>query len=197
VVELVRNDLLALLRQQTAAEHRCVETHPLLRPLTDEHLTLDACRRVLEVFVTFFRALEPSVVAGSSRYWGAATYRYLPRLPLLEQDLVAINAGNSRACEPEEVTGIDDPGQLLGVLYILEGATQGGKVIAPLVQRTLGLDITRGNSYFHLHQSRSREAFRHLAGRSALCYDSAAVVAGARATFNQLHAILDAHLLTP
>jgi heme oxygenase len=39
--------------------------------------------------------------------------------------------------------------QVLGSLYVIEGSALGGRVIAPRLKSTLGLDAGRGASYFH------------------------------------------------
>ncbi len=44
---------------------------------------------------------------------------------------------------------LGDLAQVLGSLYVIEGSALGGRVIAPQLKRTLGLDQGRGASYFH------------------------------------------------
>jgi len=83
-------------------------------------------------------------------------YGYQSRLPLLEADFSdllldkpTLNvASNATISHPS-------PGEALGILYVLEGASQGGRVIAPKLRKTLGLSGFHGAHYFNQHEHRS------------------------------------------
>ncbi|EGN75941.1 hypothetical protein A28LD_0429 [Idiomarina sp. A28L] len=103
------------------------------------------------------------------------SYTYTPRLPLLAEDIKAMqnkimdssdaadilflqqglskNAGQQEP-QPSELENITWPNisnhlELLAVLYVLEGSSQGGKILAPRINRTLSLNEA-GCKYFNL-----------------------------------------------
>jgi heme oxygenase len=76
------------------------------------------------------------------------------RADLLESDLAALASTGVRANISDEPPGasasllIGDPAEALGCLYVVEGSTLGGWVLAKWIQRRLGYDRTRGASNF-------------------------------------------------
>ena len=77
-------------------------------------------------------------------------YEFRRKLPLLTQDLLALEA------DPEFVRRIDrcptiltrrNQAAALGCAYVLEGATLGGRTLLPLVQARLGLTARSGASF--------------------------------------------------
>lgn len=185
---------LASLRAATRDRHHALERHPLFRPLLGTGLERRSYAVVLAALHGFYRALEPRLRDFPLQLEDAASgYRYLPRVALLRRDLADLGASHlpdaaHRALAPEPAT----PGHMLGILYVLEGATEGGCVIAPKVVRSLPLAPDRGARYFHLHVHGSWPAFRVFAAHRLAGHDAASVVAGARETFRVLGIHLDA-----
>ncbi|WP_421621279.1 biliverdin-producing heme oxygenase [Alkalilimnicola ehrlichii] len=183
-------DWLQALRDGTRAAHQRVESHPVLLPLQSDRLTMAQYRRALAVFLAYFAALEAVLPPWLERF-PQADYRYLPRHPLIRRDLMDIGAvlpeGHSGA-----VPQLISRNHLLGVLYVLEGATQGGRVIAPRLQRRLGLDARRGARYFHLYHAGQWRSFRASLGGAAPRGGLEQALAGARSTFHALEAHLAA-----
>jgi len=75
------------------------------------------------------------------------------KLPLLERDFAAL--GTSLPIRQSAGLGvaIADQDQALGMLYVMEGSTLGGQVIARSLSRSLGLTETHGAAYFHSYGS--------------------------------------------
>lgn len=123
-----------------------------------------------------------------------AEYRYTPRSPLLIQDL------NDMGQRPEPIPALpplpdlSTPWRVLGVLYVLEGATQGGRVIAPRLARSLGIDDRTGARYFTIHKRADGDHWRGftdiLTGLDTPPLTE--LIAGARQTFTTLHQQMDA-----
>nr|WP_290652037.1 biliverdin-producing heme oxygenase [Aquisalimonas sp.] len=190
--------LLPLLRQATRDVHHRVEQHALLAPLTSARLDRAAYVRVLGAFFGFFRTLEPRLcrlmlplITGEE-----GGYRYLPRTGELRQDLLDLNASDilEDACPARALASprLETLDHVLGTLYVLEGATQGGRIIAPRVCRALGLDAVQGVRYFHAYTHGQWAAFRALMSARELQHDPEGVVDGARDTFAAVGAHLDA-----
>ncbi len=200
--------MLELLREGTADEHRRVEAHPLLRPLVDGTLSLATYGGILRALAEWMAGLDDQLAVQVDRYWRGTGYRYQARLPLLAEDLAAVTGGasagmpavfvpdSSKPASSIPPLSVDTPDALLGVLYVVEGSTQGGRVIAPRVRR-LGLDGNRGARYFQLYEAGGWRAFRALACRSGVKYDAARCLDAARQTFDDFHAILEVHFNAP
>lgn len=183
-----RGSLLNDLRDGTMADHRRIEVHPLLRALMAPTLSLEQYASVLAAFTGFYQALEPRLVEMSAII-DFPRYRYRPRLPALVEDRAVLPVCAVKPCATTpEFSCVDE---VLGVLYVLEGATQGGVVIAPLVQQRLALTERAGARYFNLHREGDWQRFRALVERCQQHYDHGLAVTAARGTFEHLHAHLD------
>lgn len=117
------------------------------------------------------------------------------RSALLRSDLSALGMAvelDSTGTVAPQLAG--SPCQLLGVLYVLEGSTLGGRMVARLLLNNLGITSTTGSSSFnpYLTETRSRwVVFSRLL--DAWARDHAAVVAAACETFS----FYDAWILNP
>lgn len=185
--------LLQSLRLGTREAHGALEAQPLVRGLLDPSLSPDRYGQLLRAFAAFYQRLEPALAAVLDDWHTRfpSTYRYRPRLPLLQADLADLGADflpGPGGEVPVSVTVETVP----GVLYVLEGATQGGRVIAPRLNRALGVSGQWGARYFNLHgQLDSWSHFRACLSRIEPHLDQDATLSGARATFSGLHAHLD------
>jgi len=191
------------LRQATQESHLDVERHPLLAPLLRPGLEQGAYIRVLQAFRGFYLACEPGLdyqlVAGTAAEAGSIQYRYQPRSQLLAEDLHDLNdiafapaLDPSISGLPVRLPVLQTPEHILGWLYVLEGATQGGRVIAPRVSLALGLNKTFGARYFHLYTQNNWRIFQSLMEACQASYCQLKVVDGGIAAFESLLAYLNA-----
>jgi heme oxygenase (biliverdin-IX-beta and delta-forming) len=142
-------DVLATLRMATAAVHAALERElDLLRP----DLGLDEYAAVLAHMAAFYAPLEQRIhdVPGLATRVPALGARR--KLPLLEDDLRALRARGIAVASPGRVPAallpeVAAPPAALGCLYVLEGATLGGRVIAPHLARCHGLTATDGAAF--------------------------------------------------
>jgi len=188
--------LRTILRDETSELHRRVERHPLLAPLIKPGLTHQAYALVLKAFHEFYVSLEPWLLPALQDEWpDFGRYHYQCRAALLARDLRDL--GYRPASPPARPLSCESPselgsrGSVLGVLYVLEGATQGGSVIAPRVVRELGLSPGFGARYFHLYVDQCWDDFLALMASPSLqpCFRRAAL--SARQTFLTLQVYLD------
>ncbi|MEX0732255.1 MAG: biliverdin-producing heme oxygenase [Aquisalimonadaceae bacterium] len=187
--------LLSYLRQATQAEHRRLERQPLLQPLLEPALDQRHYAMVLAAFHGYYRALEPRLLTRLEDPFAGQDihYHYLPRAGLLYLDLLDLKVAESGSAGHRlPMPTLATPDHVLGTLYVLEGATQGGRVIAPRVSRALNLGPLHGARYFHLHLHEQWQHFRTLAERRQPNHDHERVAAGAIETFSTLRAHLDA-----
>lgn len=194
----ITTDTHTALRDGTSAEHRALEKHPLLRPLLRPDLEAGQYCSALHPLLHFYRRLEPALVPACTAaviQLGAGNgYCYSPRTPLLIQDLKDMGQRPEPAPETRPLPDLSTPWRVLGVLYVLEGATQGGRVIAPRLARSLGIDGGTGARYFTIHNRDEGSSWRALTNilRGLDKPPQLELIAGARQAFTSLHQHMDA-----
>ncbi|MGE3536058.1 MAG: biliverdin-producing heme oxygenase [Candidatus Tectimicrobiota bacterium] len=137
--------ILEQLKQTTAAAHarieRCV-------PLLDPGLTWDTYRHWLMACYGFYAPLEARLerlAAGLPADWPQRR-----KLPLLRQDLQALGLAPGQIARLPLCTALpllESVPSALGCLYVLEGSTLGGQVLARHLARTLGLQAPTGGAF--------------------------------------------------
>jgi heme oxygenase (biliverdin-IX-beta and delta-forming) len=135
------------LKRETAAAHQHLEAQlGLLDPSLDVHRYL----RVLETFYGFYVPVEIDV----TRLAAAEVPLGFPlraRAELIERDLLALGRSPAELAalplcsDRPELSCFED---LVGCLYVLEGACLGGQVLTPLLHRRLGLAKDSGAAFF-------------------------------------------------
>ena len=182
------SSLHARLRTETAPAHERLERSLdlLRRPLDRDRFTT-----LLIGFYGFHRAWEPALARRLP-----AAFIPGPRVPLIEQDLGVLGLGDDTIgaiprCAQATALG-DHPDTALGSVYVLEGSTLGGRVIA----RHLGEAPwwpPAGLRYFDPYGDETASRWRHtLAQLAAAGGDADRIVAGAVRTFEILQ-----HWLVP
>ena len=136
------DDLRETLRRRTAGAHRRLDSAPAQRNLVRPGLSLRAYAATLDAHARAHAVCEAALERAS---WAAPadlpTYR--PRLPALRADLAHLpRVGPSPRVEPPAVREVPTSeahalGRVLGLRYVLDGATQGARFIAPRLARTL------------------------------------------------------------
>ncbi|WP_157209820.1 biliverdin-producing heme oxygenase [Marinimicrobium agarilyticum] len=145
------------LRAATRAEHEALEAQPLMRRLVSPELTLAEYSLIVRAQRAYYRLLEPALWPFERQLRDRlpdAGYRYQSRLPALERDSrqLALPADES---EPGWVFRPTSAEQALGVLYVLEGASQGGRLIARRLEQVLALDGENGARFFSSYAEHS------------------------------------------
>ena len=146
-----------LLRQATQGYHLRLNQHPLLVELTQPTLTLIKYRKLLTIYFHLYATLEDRI----SRYLKqkATNFNYSERkklgwlltdLEFFHDNPLAVEYGLKWAL-PE----IKQVGQLIGVLYTVEGSTLGGQVISRSLGKHLGLNNTEGACFFYGYGERT------------------------------------------
>jgi len=140
--------MLPHLKQATAALHTLAES---AMPSLDELAQLDVYTRCLSDMHKFYGAWEPTIwrTAGVSEAVPDGDARR--KLPLLDSDLRALGqpADDDESSEVASSAAVANTGEALGALYVLEGATLGGRVILRHIAEPLGLSLDAGLAFFH------------------------------------------------
>ena len=147
------------LRRETEADHRAVEgALPLMHPELDT--------------VQYIRCLRNlyGLVAG----WEGRAFEIAPewirpmlaerqRKRLLELDLAWFGASPKGDRHPA-LPPMNDLPSLLGTMYVMEGSTLGGQLIARHVEKTLHLTEGQGDAFFRGHGDRTGPMWQEFCG---------------------------------
>jgi heme oxygenase (biliverdin-IX-beta and delta-forming) len=175
------------LRRATASLHASLDA--TLSVLTRPDLSIDRYRQVLSAFYGLYAPLERGLTTlnGSQPMLPVS----LPsRTAQLEQDLRFIGLSERDVDQLPicgELPNWSGPGHWAGCLYVLEGASLGGQLIARAVERSLGFGAGSGASFFVGEGAHTQVRWSHVsAWLEALARSGtpeSALVAGARDTF--------------
>ncbi len=174
------------LKRATADLHRRLESDlGLLAP----DLTLERYRKVLECFFGFYAPIEAELahVASASDTFGLPLRARTERI---ESDLISLGLSRREILSLprcDQLPPLSSTEQGAGCLYVLEGASLGGRVIAPVLQERLGVTQGNGASFFvgdgEQTQARWSAFLDWLEGLVQAGAATAEIIASARATF--------------
>lgn len=179
--------LLERLRTETRPAHDRIET---ALDLERRIATRDGYRDLLIRFYGFHGAWEKAAGAIAP---DKAFFESRCKTKLLRRDLSALGLSEHeiiRLPQCDRLMPLSSPAAVLGSMYVVEGSTLGGAVIAREVERTLGLDARTGCAYFGSY-GRETAAMWKLLGERLLAASSPqtddVIVASARKTFDVMH----------
>ena len=191
--EVATSGVLQRLKAATSAEHEAIE---VALDLMAPGLTLRDYHRRLRRYHGFYAPIEPLLAAAADwQHWRldvtarAKTAWLDTDLACLECSELVEDAANALpVCSA--LPRLDTAAAAFGCLYVLEGATLGGRVISRHIERELGLNATHGARFFHGYGEQTGSMWKEF--RTALsafadnspCEDQ--VVSSAIATFTAL-----------
>jgi heme oxygenase len=144
------------LKQATLATHRAVERLPIMARLMSPQVAprdyLDYLLAMAEVYATMEAGLLDALGPERRQELGIA-----PRLPAILQDLARLGTDDLalRSAGPRPFAA----SAALGGIYVLEGSTLGGRVIAKHLRRCLGQDLGP-TSFLDFHGERASEVWK-------------------------------------
>lgn len=145
-VALLTEDVMACVKRETHEHHQRLES---ILPLGHDNFSLAEYRSVLENFLGIYKLLEagisefpllPSVLQWERRRKTASLERDLQDLGLNQQAIAALPLAHAAS--------IRDVPELLGTMYVMEGATLGGQFISRAVALRFGLSHEKGCRFF-------------------------------------------------
>jgi heme oxygenase len=174
------------IRHATRDIHERLHDLEAFRALLTQTITPNEYCTLLESLYGFHQPLEAALVAH------AATQPSLPlavprRAHLLREDLAALHPGGPPAnlpCDAPPLDLLTRPGGYLGCLYVREGATLGGRVLAGKLDHLLGTRA-EGRRFFAgtPHDAEAWRACCAAIDRHAHGAALGGMIAAARATF--------------
>ena len=200
------SSILTRLRVETRGEHDAVER---VLDLMGAALTREAYRLRLEQFYGFYCPLEAALKSRCARKFedaeklnlsGATRSALASRLTKtahLRQDLHHLGVRTDDLPLCRHLPMLTTQAEILGCLYVVEGATLGGRLITQHIQATLAITPTTGGGFFEGYAGdtgKMWQAMRHLLVSCALDTQTEdAMVANAIATFACLRGWCDPH----
>jgi heme oxygenase len=190
-------DIMQRLRAGTASIHAQTERLPLMAALLDPAVTPADYTSYLQAVHGIYAVVEPALYAALPPHL-PSRLGVRPKLPALQRDIAALGLDarvprDGRASPPRGI--VDGEAAALGGLYVLEGATLGGRVIATRLQRALGPQMGLPLAFLNFHGTEAGPAWRRFS--AAMSDWSAqnpgsddAVVAGAMRVFGAVHRAL-------
>jgi heme oxygenase len=131
-----------VLQSATHSQHQQLDRHPLYRQLLSSSLCLESYRQILMNFYQWHWAMNQRL---SLLCHQKVPFLDEPILQRLSQDLAKLDCDVSElSCLNLSEAPTESVSYQLGALYVLQGSSLGGQVIAPKVERTLQrTDVTQ------------------------------------------------------
>ena len=145
----VENDsILARLKARTAHQHQQTEDEV---DLLSDDFSIDDYLALLIKFYSFYRGFENRLA--KARQGNPVDFDYSERLntPKLEADLRSLGMTENEIEEInpcDNLPRLDSKERIFGALYVVEGSTLGGQIIARHLKQKFGLDETNGIAFF-------------------------------------------------
>lgn len=183
--------VLQMLRSATALQHKALEAR---LPLTHVSLDLPTYRRIIEAYYGFHAALQTRIAQFLAP---DALDPEREKVQALIKDLQALGLSDTqidRLPLCAELPDLDSEARLLGIMYVMEGATLGGQVLRRIIADKLSVDAETGGEFLDVYgrdTGRLWKAFlSRLAGFDHLDHNED-VVQAACATFTCFERWLD------
>lgn len=137
------------LKTETHGDH--LNTESYLKDLMSPQLTLIRYREILRGFQAFYMSLDQLMRLQKSSpakaYYESLNQKQSLRL---SEDLKNLESDASESAKVIQADGAEFPKEasLWGLMYVIEGSSLGGQMIAKHLEKTLGLHQANGASFF-------------------------------------------------
>jgi heme oxygenase len=140
-----------LLRRATHDQHILLNKHAMLADLTSPDLALPVYRMLLIAYAYLYQSVEARIEQFLTTYPDIFDYTVRRKLPWLRADLEFFQI-DMEVADPDvplmRAPEITQLGQLVGVLYVIEGSTLGAQFISRHLQEHHGLGDGGGARFF-------------------------------------------------
>ncbi|RYZ69927.1 MAG: biliverdin-producing heme oxygenase [Proteobacteria bacterium] len=175
------------LKTETRAVHERLET---TLDLMSESLTHERYEKTLLAMAAFYRGLEKQLSLLPGR-----VYEGRSKAAWFEQDYQALKLDPSKEKPCPVVPHLNSEAEKLGAMYVVEGATLGGRFVSKHLSERLGLSGDSGASFFSAYREKTGERWKEFVAHLESTPGSAdLVVSGAHQTFSALEKWLSQEL---
>ena len=135
------------LRSGTQTLHVALEKR---LPFFCDTLDLERYKRLLSAYYGFYHELEDRLQHSPLMTPGFDLHARL-KTPALHRDMQALGVNTQSLALCDTLPALSSPASVLGVLYVLEGATLGGNVLRKQMSERLGLDAHNGCAFLYVY----------------------------------------------
>ncbi len=178
------------LRERTRVHHDRMEANVDIRKRCQ---SVENYRRLLEKFYGFYAPIEATLESRSDGELSGFNFEQRRKVPLLRADLRALGARDAdlgRLPHCLHLPNLNTTAQALGCLYVLEGATLGGQIIARQIKASLDIDHHSGAAFFCSYGSAVGAMWKSFGGAltaySSTCAVEEIIIGSACDTFTAL-----------
>ena len=172
------------LRASTHTRHVALEKR---LPFFSDTLDLERYTRLISAYYGFYCELENRLLHSPWNVDGFDLHQRF-KTPALCKDLQALGVSIQPLALCDTLPALHSPACMLGVLYVLEGATLGGNVLRKQMSERLGLDAHNGCAFLYVYgeaTGRQWKAFMDFLGSVPLDAQARGeAVQAARSTFS-------------
>lgn len=182
-------DLRKRLQEETKSLHDKIEQTFLLKKILLQEITLIDYQLLIQKFYGFItpcEALIDSLLCNS-------VLKNRKKKLWLEQDLLALRLSDHKDTKLSiclDLPCLSEYEQVLGYLYVMEGATFGGQVITKMLKTHLQITEDQGGRYFHGYGDKTKIMWNdfclHLSSIHYIDQQNK-IIHSARDTFKRLH----------
>ena len=158
-------ELRTRLRDATAPLHKQLNQQPLLAALLGKELTLADYQQLLGTYYSLYHQLEVAIKLYISQQPIAFDYQPRYKTTLLLNDLSYWHITPEPLRCQIDLPEITSLGQLLGILYVLEGSTLGANFIAQHLKLSYGYTRSTGSDFFSGYGEQTQSHWQ-----SFICY---------------------------
>lgn len=161
------------LRNETSVAHQSLEK--LLIPRIKSITTPAQYLSLLQMFYGFYAPLE-AAIDGHMEDHILPDYNERRKAGAILNDIYAITDNtDSVATLSEDLPQMENTGNAIGALYVLEGSTLGGQVIRKMLEKNLQLPGGKGLEFFNGYGEATPQRWKHFIN----CMNSYASTSGA------------------
>ena len=135
------------LRAGTHTRHVALEKR---LPFFSDTLDLECYKRLMSAYYGFYHELENRLQHSPWMTRGFDLHARL-KVPALRRDLQALGVSTQSLALCDALPALHSQASVLGVLYVLEGATLGGNVLRKQMSERLGLDAHNGCAFLYVY----------------------------------------------
>ena len=181
-------DLRQQLKEETKSLHDKIEQTFLLKKIPLQELTRNDYRLIIKKFYGFIAPCEARIDSLPCRSLLAARRKK----PWLEQDLQALKISKNHIMRLKcrDLPVLSEYEQVLGYLYVMEGATLGGQVITKMIQADLQISLDQGGRFFQGYGDKTKMMWDHFCSTLAdikSVEQKNKIINSASDTFKRLH----------
>ena len=148
------------LRIETRVEHQAIEQNCRLRRLSEPDLEIEEYVSILRRLLAYVGPVEDDLRRWSQHLpHSLELASRLTKAELLRRDIATLSRSGDLEANLSVVApspGLSSVEQAWGCLYLFEGATMGGQILARCLQSNLGLTPDHGTAFY--------SSYRHLTG---------------------------------